>query len=107
MTFGKNPGLEGKTRGVRRDGEEAVIFGDHANPGLDLLANDVAKNATLFIDKVLLGTLQLLRHMLGHDGKCDELTVRVLQSSAGHRPMVLEQEDVLEAPVLLEVNDAV
>ena len=55
---------------------------------------------------VPLGAVDLFAHEVGHDRQRDELRVRVLERRAGRRAVVLEDQDVAEAPILLQIEDA-
>ena len=101
MAPGQNPGLEGESRGVGRDGEKVFILRHHARTCLSFLANDVAENATLFVDIVLLGPFQFFHHVDGKNGSRNELRVRMLERRASRTPAILENQDVFEAAVFL------
>ena len=45
--------------------------------------------------------------MLGHNRQCDQLRVGMLERGSGGLAVVLEDHDVLEAAILLEIDDAV
>src|SRR5208337_1580413 len=59
------------------------------------------------VDVVLFGAFQFLDHVLGHNGQRNQLPMPVLKRGASQRPVVLEDEDVLEAPVLFQIDNAV
>ena len=100
----QDPRLERKARGERRQRHEAVGLHDDSPPGPPLLQDDVAPDAALLHLVVLGGALQLLRDHDRDDRGGDELGVRVLERGTGGGAVVLEDEDVGEARVLLEVE---
>src|SRR6202521_4699749 len=107
MLLRQDPSLKRKPRRVRSQGEEVLILGHNAKPRLRLLPDNVAEHATLLIYVVLLGPFQLLDHVDRKNGQCDQLRMRVLQRSPGRLPVILENQDVLKAPVLLQIKNAV
>src|SRR6266536_5676206 len=107
MLLGQNPRLEWKSRGIWRDGQKIVVLRNHSNSGFGLLPRDVAKNAALFIDVILLRAFDFFSNVYGHNRQRDQLRMRVLQSSASGFPVVLEDQDVFEAAVLLQIENAV
>ena len=56
---------------------------------------------------VLLRAFNFFRQVDGQHGQRDQLRVGVLQRGAGGFPVILENQDELEAAVLLEVKDSV
>ena len=59
----QDPGLEGESRSVGRDGEKVFVLGHHTCTSFGLLTNDVAENAALLVDVILLGAFQFLHHV--------------------------------------------
>src|ERR1039458_1240394 len=107
VPLGQDPGFEGETGRVRSDGQEAVAVGNDAHSGLGLLPYDVTKNAALFVYVILLRAFQFLGDILGNNRQRDQLPMGMLQRRPCRYPMVLEDQDVLEATVLLQIDDAV
>ena len=75
-------------------------------PAVVSCADDVAEDAALLEIVESFGAVHFLLHALGDHRQRDELRVGMLQRGAGRFAMVLEQEDVAEAAVLLEIVDA-
>src|SRR5262245_21728093 len=107
MPLGKNPGFEGKTRSVGRDGDKVLVLGDYTRAGIEFLADDVAKHAALFVDEVLLGAFEFLGNLPWQNGQRNQLSVGMLERSAGGLTVVLKNQDVLEALVLPQVKDTI
>ena len=107
MLLGQDPGLEWETRRVGSEGEEVLVFRDHARAGFGFLPDDVAEYAALLVDVVLLGAFDLFGDVNGKNGQRDELRVRVLERGAGSLAVILEDEDVLEATIFLEIENTV
>src|ERR1700704_129607 len=103
VAFGQYPGLEGKSRGIGAEHDEVVRLGYQARAAAQLLADDVAKDAALFEIEVGSGSLDLLANALGNHRERDQLRMAVLQGGASRLAMVLEQDGVAQALVLLEV----
>src|ERR1035441_8800043 len=107
VPLGHDPCFEWKTGRVGSDGQEAVAVGNDAYSGLGLLPEDVAKNAALFVNVILLRAFEFLNDVLGNNGQGDQLPVAMLQGRSRRCPMILEDQDVLEAAVLLQIDDAI
>src|SRR5271169_4174506 len=107
MALRQNPGLKGKPRRIRSHGDELTVLRDHADGILQLLPNHVTVDATLFVNVVLLRALKLFHSVLGNDGQRDQLRVRMFEGGSGCLSIILEQQNVFEAAVSLEVDDAV
>src|SRR5579862_1611305 len=56
---------------------------------------------------MLASAVHFLGHALGNNRQSDKLRVSMFQRGAGGIAMVFEDQDVFEAAILLEVNDAV
>src|SRR5579872_5343604 len=107
MLLGQDPGFKREPRSVRSQREEVLILCNHASASLRLLPNYIAKHATLFVDVVLLGAFQLLDHVDGKNRQSNQLRVRMFQRRSGSLSMILENQDVLEPPVLLQIKNSV
>ena len=107
VALGQDPGLEGEARRVGSESNKILVFRDHPHPALGFLADEVAEYTAFLVDKVLLGSLQFLGHVNRNDGQGDHLRMGVLERSAGSFSVVLENQDVLEAAVFLQIEDAV
>ncbi len=101
---GEDPRLAGKARGKGSEGHETVALRDEPAPGAALLAQDVAPDAALLALVVVGRAVQLLAHHDGDDGRGDELGVRMLERRARRLAVILEDQDVGEARVLLEIE---
>src|SRR5213594_682682 len=106
VTRGQDPRLERKARREGGDGHEAVALDDEPAAASTLLPHDVAPHAALLDLPVLGGAGQLLGDHDRNDGQRDELRVRMLERSAGGLAVILEDEDGLEAAILLEIEHA-
>ena len=106
MPGGQDPSLEGKARGEGGDRHEAVPVDDEPSATAPLLAHDVTPHAALLDVPELGGAGQLLGDHDRDDGERDELRVRMLQRGAGGLAVILEDEDGLEAAILLEIEHA-
>src|SRR5256885_16149296 len=102
MPLGQHPGFKWEARRIRRKRNKILILRNHARAYFALLANDVAEDATLFVAVILLRAIKFLDHLFGHDGQGNELAVRVFQRRARSFAVILENEDVTEAFVLLQ-----
>src|SRR3989442_11666014 len=102
MPGGQDPSLEGKARGEGGDRHEAVPVDDEPSATAPLLAHDVTPHAALLDVPELGGAGQLLGDHDRDDGERDELRMRMLQRGAGGLAVILEDEDGLEAAILLE-----
>src|SRR5205085_12223668 len=80
---------------------------DDADVDVQLLANDVAENVAFFIDEILLGALEFLDYINRKNGESDELRMGMFERRAGGFAVVFENQDVLEAAVFLQVENAV
>src|SRR5579884_2149275 len=107
MPLGQNPGFEGEPRGVWRQGYKILVLSDYARTALGFLADDVAEDAALLVKEVLLGALELLNDLSRQNRQRDQLRVSVLQGSARGLSVILENQDVLEAAVFFQVQNAV
>ena len=108
MLARQDPGLERHPRRERLDGEEA-LGRDHDPPAVlvgGILLDDVAEHAALLELVVAPRALELLHERLGNDGRGDELGVGVLERRPRAGAVVLEDEDVADAPVTVEIHDA-
>ena len=72
-----------------------------------LLVDDIAEDATLLVVVVGLCAVQLFLHELGDDRRGDDLGMGMVQRRARGPALVLEDQDVAQAAVALEVQDAV
>jgi len=73
VTFRKDPGFKGKSRSKGSDGNEPLILRDDPFPLLEFLPDDIAKDATIFIKKVVFSPIDFFPHPGGDDGKGDNL----------------------------------
>src|SRR5579884_1423827 len=107
VSFWHDPCLEREPRGVRRDHLNFIRFQHHPGVGPTLLLQDVAKDAAIAEAEVAFAAVDLLLNALGNDGESDQLRVRVLEGGAGAFAMVLEEQNVSQAMIALEVENAV
>src|SRR5271165_6234225 len=84
-----------------------VVFPDDAFAGVALLADDVAKDAALFFVVVVPTAVHFLAYAAGDDGQGDELGMRMFDRGASGFAVILENQDVAEALIVLEVQHAV
>ena len=82
VPLGQNPGFKGKARRIGRNRKKGIILRHHAHPGFRLLPHDIAKDAALLINEVLLRAFNLFHNMLGNDRQRDQLSMSVLQGGA-------------------------
>src|SRR5260370_11186877 len=78
VALGEYPGLEGKSRGIGAEYDEVIRLGHQARAAAQLLADDIAKDASLFEIEVGFGALDLLANALGNHRKRDQLRMAVL-----------------------------
>src|SRR5258706_7694585 len=104
---GQDPGLERKPRGEGLEGDEVLVLHHESFSFPKLLLDHVAGDAAFLEPVMLERPVQLLGHSLRDDGRGHELGVAVLQGGAGVLAVVLEDQDVAEAVVVLEVHHAV
>src|SRR6201997_1547120 len=107
VLLGQNPGFKRKAWSVRRQRNKVVVFRDHAAGSLRFLPNEVTKDATLFVDVILLRALDFLKDINRKKGQRNQLTMPVFERSARRLAVVLENQNVFKAPVFLEIKDAV
>src|ERR1700747_744718 len=107
VLLGQNPGFKRKAWSIRRQRNKVVVFRDHAAGSLRFLPNQVAKDATLFVDVILLRALDFLEDVNRKNGQRNHLTMPVFERSARRLTVVLENQNVFKAPVFLEIKDAV
>src|SRR6266849_2515049 len=107
MLLGQKPDLKREPRGVGSQGNELGVLGDDADLRFHLLADDVAEDAALFLLVIVLAAVHFLAHALGHDWQRNQLRMGVLERRPGSLAVVLENQDVTEALVIFQVEDAV
>src|SRR5579871_961349 len=107
MLLGQNPGFERETGSVRSKCHEILILAHHASAAIHFLPDNVAEDATLFVQEILLGAFEFLGHVDGKNRQRDQLGVRMLQRRPGSLAMILEDQNVLKPAVLLQVENAV
>src|ERR1700742_2747475 len=107
MTLGKYPHLKREWRRIRAKRDKVFIFRSHAHASLHLLPDNVAKNAALFVGEVTPRSFQLFHYLLGQNRQGNNLRVRMLQRSAGSFTVIFKDQNVFEAAVLLQVEDAI
>src|SRR5580700_1850948 len=107
MLLRQNPGFERKSRSVRGQRDEVLVLSDHSSTAIHLLPDDVAEHATFLVEEILLRTFQFLRNVDRQDRQRDQLRVRMLQRGSGCLAMILENQDVLESPVFLQIENAI
>src|ERR1700719_4915223 len=84
-----------------------LVFADDAFASIAFLTDDVAENAALFFVVIMPTVVDFFADAARHDGQSNELRVRVLDGSARSFAVILEDEDVTEALIVLEVQHAV
>src|ERR1035437_2845559 len=107
VALGQNPGFKGEARRIGREHGEAVGLTDQADAGCRLVADDVAEDAALLEIEKKFGGVHFFLDALGDDGKRDQLGMGMLERRARGVAIVLEEDDVAEATVLLEIVDAI
>src|ERR1700728_1800760 len=107
MLLGQNPGLEGKTRSVRRQRDKVLVLRNHSQSAVHFLPNNVAEHATFLVEEILLGAFQFLRDVNRKNGQCNQLRVRMLQRRSRGLAVVFEDQDVFEAAIFFQIEDAV
>src|SRR6266404_8311235 len=103
MPLGEYPGFEGKTRSIGSESQKVFILSHHANPVFCFLPDDVAEYTTLFVNVVLLGSLNFFDYVNGQNRQGDQLRVGMLKRCSSRFSMILEDQDVFEAAILLEI----
>ena len=107
MALGENPGFKGKPRSIRGESQEIFVLSHDSDAVLAFLPDGVAEDTALFVDVILLGSLQFLNHVNGQNRQRDQLRVSVLERGSGCFSVVLEEQNVLEAPIFLEIENAI
>ncbi len=103
---GQNPGFVRHAWSVRAKRDEIAASLQDTQVLLHLLRNDVAENAALFLLEVFAAGAQFIKHAAWDKGGRGELRSGVLELLPCAGAVVLENADVLEAPVALEVLNA-
>src|SRR5580698_8774826 len=101
-----NPRLKRHSRSIGTTGHIFPANLDHALLLLLLLAQNVAKDATLLHLVMLLGRAQLIEHTSRNEGRGHNLRRRMVELLSRHRSVILEHRNVLEAHISLQVLDA-
>ena len=99
MLFGKNPGLKRKPRRVRRKRDEVFVLRNHAIADFALLLDNIAENAALLIDVILLGAFNFLGDVNRNDGQRNQLRMCVLHRCSSGVAVILENQNIFETPV--------
>src|ERR1019366_7690433 len=107
VALGEDPGFKRKPRSIGGESQKIFVLGHDSGAVVDFLPDAVTKDAALFVNVILLGSLQFLHHVNGQNGQRDKLRVRVLERGAGGFSVVLEKQNVFEAAVLLEIEYAI
>ena len=107
MALGEDPGFKGKPRSIRGERQKIFVLSHDSNPVLHFLPDGVAEDTALFVDVILLGSLQFLHHVNGQNRQRDQLRVGVLERGAGCFSVVLEEQNVLEASIFLKIENAI
>jgi hypothetical protein len=105
MGFGKNPCFKGKPGGKGSDGEEGFVLGDDAMFLLELLANDITEDTSVFIVKIGFGSFNLFGHPFRDNGEGDELRMGMFQRGPRCDAVVFEDEDISKARVAPQIDD--
>src|SRR5450755_1725249 len=107
MPLGQNPGLKRKPRSIRSQRQKILILGHYANPAIQFLPDRVTKDAALFIDVILLRSIQFFNHVNRQNRQRDQLRVRMLERSARRFSMILKKQNVLKPPVFLKIENTI
>ena len=102
----QDPGFVGHARRVRAQRDEVAAQLDHAQVLLHFLRNDVAENAALLLLEVFAAGAQFVEHAAGHESGRGQLRSGMLELLSGAGSVILEDADVLEAPIALQVLNA-
>ena len=78
----------------------------HPQVLLHFLRNDVAEHATLFALKYSRAGAQFVEHAARHEGGCGKLRSRMLKLLPRAASVILEDADILEAPVAFKILNA-
>ena len=90
MSLGKDPSLEREPRSVGSERHEVFIFRHYPDSAFGFLTDDIAENATLFVDVILLGSLEFFEHVNGQNRQGNELRMGVLERRSGCLTMILK-----------------
>src|ERR1041384_4657070 len=107
MLLRQNPRLKRKARRVWSQRQEVFVLIHNARSVINFLPDDVAENAALFVQEILLCALQFFDHVDRNNGQRDQLRMGVLERFTRSFTVVLENEDVLEPLVLLQVENTI
>jgi hypothetical protein len=97
----------GKAWRVGREGDGVGGLRDDPRALGRLLVEDVAVEAALAVVEVRARLVQLVGDRQRHDGRRDDLRVRMLEAGARAGAVVLEHDRGAEAPVTAEVDEPV
>ena len=84
-----------------------IVLADYALACFPLLPDNVAKNAALFLVVVMPAVIHLFAHSARNDGKSDQLRMRMLHRRARRFSMILEDQYIPKALVVLQIQHAV
>src|SRR5438445_8552226 len=84
-----------------------IVLADYALACFPLLPDDVAKNAALFLVVVMPAVVHLFAHSTRNDGKSDQLRMRMLHRRAGRFSMILEDQYIPKALIVLQIQHAI
>ena len=99
MAFGKDQGLEGEARSVRRQRHECLVLEDEAITSLLFLFQDRAVDTHPVLAEVTLRSVELFGDPLGHHRQRDQLRVGVRERCPGGPAVVAKQQRVLKSGV--------
>ena len=75
----QDPGFEREAWCIGSKGQKVFVLRNHANAVIDFLSDDVAEHAALFVDVVLLGSLNFFHDINRQNRQRNQLGMRVLQ----------------------------
>ena len=106
VTHRNDPGLKRRPRGIRAAGDVVAANLHDAFPLVQLLGQDVAEHAALFLRVVLARRPQLVQHPSRHVGRRHDLRSRMVELLSAERAKILEYAHVFEAVIVLQVLQA-
>ena len=104
----QNPRFEREARRIRRERDEVIVAQDHARSRSRFPAGSCRRRCSALFRRSSACELSTSsRTRLGTMGKCDQLRMRMFERGSGGFAVVLEKQDIAEAPVVLQIEDAV
>src|SRR5579863_1328293 len=102
----QNPGFVGDPRRIWAERDEITPRFKDAQFLLGLLRNDIAKDTSLFLLKIFAARAQFVENPPGNERCRRKLGRGMLELLPGGATVVLENADVFEAPIALQILNA-